>query len=243
MRIRLAAFATLVLLAACHGHGEARDESGGGGAIIGEGGHITRDFALSGFDRINVQGPDDVTVQIGGTTAIHAEGDASAVNKLKIEVVDGELRIGRTEGYSTGEAKISVTLPAIKAVALTGSGDMRVDRASGDHFKAMLGGSGNLDIGQLSAKEASFALSGSGDATLIGKADKASFAVTGSGDVNGGGLQTVTADISAQGSGNVELRASSAARISIMGSGDVKVRGTTNCAVNKMGSGDADCAV
>lgn len=209
----------------------------------------TRSFQVGAFDKIDLAGSPDVTVQVGGAPSVRAEGSKEALDRLEIKVENGALHIGRRHsdgGWSfgwhhDGGVRIVVTTPSLAGAAIAGSGDIRVDKVGGARFDGSIAGSGDLAIDHMEVGEAHFSIAGSGDVSAAGKAGKASFQTAGSGDVRAGGLETQTLSISIMGSGDAQARATQGAEISIMGSGDVHVAGTTNCTIHKAGSGDARC--
>lgn len=205
-----------------------------------------RNFTVTGFDEIEVAGPFDVVVSVGKGPSVRAVGEAKDLDRLKIEVEGRELGIGTKERRwndwsRTQPVKIFVTVPALKAVSLAGSGDIQVDRVRGEDFAGAIAGSGNLTIAALNATAAKFSIAGSGDLVAAGSCRTATVSIAGSGDVNIGSLrcQSLTAKIA--GSGSVNANATQAAKVSIMGSGDVTVAGGAKCDVSKMGSGSVRC--
>ncbi len=231
-------------LVACNMAADAQEgeESRGGGPVV------TRSFDLAGFDAVGLAGSQDVEVQVGGPLAVRAEGEAEAIERLELRVEDGTLKIGMKKGsYSVGwsrerpKTRIFVTLPAIRAASLAGSGDLRIDRVEGERFHASLAGSGDIEIGQLRVGELSASVAGSGNIKAAGAAQTASVNIAGSGDIDVGGVQSRTASASVVGSGDARIQASETATVSIAGSGDVWVTGSARCTVNKRGSGTVHC--
>lgn len=205
-----------------------------------------RNFTVTGFNEIEVAGPFDVVVNVGKGQSVRAMGDADDLDRLKVEVVGGELRIGSKERRWTDwsrsqPVKIWVTVPALRAASIAGSGDMQIDRVKGDSFNGSIAGSGDLTIASLSATSTKFSVAGSGDLTASGNCRSADVSIAGSGDVNIGGLRCQTLKASIAGSGAVSANASQAAKLSIMGSGDIVVSGGAKCDVSKMGSGTVRC--
>ena len=205
---------------------DAQPGSGGGGQ------RSQRSFDLAGFDAVSLAGPHDVIVTVGPRHSVRAEGDPETLDRLKIEVDGSNLKIGMERGNWGGwkrdgaKTLIHVTLPAIRAAAIAGSGDMRVDRVESDRFAASIAGSGDLQIGSLRARDADFSIAGSGGITASGSAESADISIAGSGDVNLEGVEIRTASVSIVGSGDVRARAMETANVSIMGSGEVDLTGT-----------------
>lgn len=208
----------------------------------------SRNFQVGAFQSVSLTGSPDVIVTVGGAPSVRAEGDARLIERLEIRVENGDLKIGFREssswnfGFSRDRhVTIHVTAPALGAAALTGSGDMRIDRVEGDRFAAAVTGSGDLEIAQLRAGAASFSLTGSGGIRAAGAAQSASIHVAGSGDIDLGGLEIRSAEVSLMGSGDITARAMETAQVRLMGSGDVAITGPARCSIDKRGSGDVRC--
>jgi len=236
----LTASALGLTLAACsagarEGDGEART--------------ARRDFQVAEFRSVSLTGSPDVVVTVGGPPSVRAEGDARLVERLDIRVEDGDLKIGVRDGKSWNlfrhdrGATVHVTVPALEAAALTGSGDMRIDRVQAERFTASLTGSGDIVVGQLRAGEAAFSVAGSGAIRATGSAERSHVDLAGSGDVDLGRFEIRDAVVSLAGSGDVTARATGTARVSLMGSGDVTILGPARCQVNKRGPGDVHCGI
>ena len=232
--------ASASLLGACNMAADAQEGSGGGP-------RIQRSFDLSGFDSVGVAGQHDVIVTVGPQFSVRAEGDAETLDRLRIEVDNGNLKIGtKNEGWSMGwknqsKTRILVSLPSIRSAAVAGSGDIRIDRVEAPRFSASVAGSGDLHVEALRAGDAEFSIAGSGNISAAGNAQRADISVAGSGDVDLGRLEVRAADVSIVGSGDVKARAMETADVSIMGSGDVVLSGSARCTVNKRGSGNVRC--
>jgi hypothetical protein len=224
------------------------DAQGSGDRRSEAGPPVSRSFELAGFDAIGLAGSQDVEVRVGGGFAVRAEGDAEMIERLDIRVEDGTLKIGHKRGnYSIGwsrdrpKTRIFVSLPAIRAASLAGSGDLRIDRVQGDRFEASLAGSGDIEIGQIQVADLAAKVAGSGNIKAAGSAQSAEISVAGSGDVDIAAVQSRTASASVVGSGDARIQASETANVSIAGSGDVWVTGTARCTVSKRGSGTVHC--
>lgn len=233
---RLMMLAAVAMLGAC---GTVRAENAGPSG--------TRSFALHGFDRVSLRGSDNVVVKVGGAESVNATGPQNILDKLKIEVVDGELRIGREKNswnISWGKHDpviVTVTLPQMRAASVAGSGDMKVDRIQTAAFSGSIAGSGNLAIDALQADSAKLDIAGSGDAAVAGEAKSLEASIAGSGDLDAKGLKAASARISIAGSGDVSAQVTGDADVSIVGSGDVVLTGNPRCRISRMGSGDVKC--
>lgn len=241
MRAVLFALALLPAATACHASWE---REGNAAPVSGTG--TTRSFAASGFTKVDLRGPDDIEVRNGAQFAVTAEGDSAVLDQLEIRVVDGTLRVGRKDraGFSFSSdrgAKIHVTLPRLTAANVSGSGNMRVDRAEGD-FRGAIAGSGNLGIAALAATNADLSIAGSGDLNVAGTARRLNASIAGSGDIDAGKLTASGASISVIGSGSMRGVVKGGASVSIAGSGNVDLTGGAKCSVSAVGSGEAHCS-
>jgi hypothetical protein len=212
-----------------------------------EGPTVQRAFQVGGFQSVSLGGSQNVVVSVGGTApTVRAEGSERALERLEIVVENGALQIrsrnhGSWFGHHRGRVTVHVTVPALAAASVGGSGEIRIDRVSGERFAASVGGSGEIDIGDLRVREATFELAGSGDIRAAGAVERARINVAGSGDINLGGLEIRDAQIALVGSGDVVAKATGSARVSLTGSGDVSVVGPARCQIEKFGSGDVHC--
>ncbi len=232
--------ASTFLIAACNMAADAQN-----GDSRDPGAKTQRSDNLAGFDSVSLAGPHDVVVTVGSAHSVRAEGGSKVLDALEIKVEGRNLEIGMKRGTwrfrDEPKTVIHVTMPAIRAAAIAGSGDMRIDRAEGQEFSASIGGSGNIDVAALRTSEANFSIAGSGDIRAAGTAGRAKVSIAGSGDVDIGDVEARNSNVSIVGSGNVRSRAMESAEVSIMGSGDVEISGSAKCTVSKMGSGGVRC--
>lgn len=235
----IALLSAAALVAACHSAGDAEET----------GPAVQRDFPVAGaFDRIALSGSPDVIVTVGAAASVRAEGDAATLDRLEIVNENGQLRIGMRNSagswFSWGHQRgvtIHVTVPALAAASITGSGGMRIDRVQGPAFAGSVTGSGDMAIAAMAADQASFTITGSGDITAAGHARQATGSITGSGDLRLAQLETAAATLAVAGSGNIGIRATETAAIELRGSGDITVAGPARCTIDKSGSGDVRC--
>lgn len=207
-----------------------------------------REFDVTSFDRVMLAGSQNVVVSVGTAPSVRAEGDAEAMERLTIEVEDGQLRIGSrrssTWGWTGGRGRgvtVHVTVPSLKAALIAGSGDMRIDRVEGPRFDAAIAGSGDLEVAGVQVEQARFSVTGSGNMRATGRAASTAVSIAGSGDIDVAGVDSGEAEVRVMGSGDVKVRATRTASVTVMGSGDVDVTGGARCTTTKRGSGDVRC--
>ncbi len=213
-------------------------------------GPTSMEYDLADFTEIFSNGPQDVVVTYGEEFSVRSEGSARAIGTLEAHVSNGRLTIAPPEGFDMDnwprlqEATFYVTLPSLSAVALTGYGDMTIDRVEGDKFSAAITGrESELVITGMKVDEAEIAIAGSGEITLSGVAKETTIFIGGSGEINAAQLSSETADITIGGTGDVSLSVSDDADISIGGRGNVDIYGHATCSVTQIGGGDVDCGL
>ena len=201
-----------------------------------------RRFDVRGFDAVELASSDTIRIVPGGAFSVTAEGDPRAVASLAIDVRDGTLRVGRTPGrHNDRGAVVTIAMPALRAMTLSGSGAIDAGGAGGELVTARLSGSGEVRLPHLHARQVRLVLDGSGSITASGRADRVGIDLGGSGQVDAKALETSALAIDLGGSGNVSATASSAASIRVGGSGSVRVTGHPTCAVTKSGTARVTC--
>lgn len=217
----------------------------------GAGPTVDRDFPVGQFDKIALAGAYDATVRTGSTASVHARGGQNQLDRLVVEVDNGELKIHPKEhlGFhwggwgKSGHVQLTITVPQLREATLAGSGGINIDKVQGDKFEGTVAGSGNLSVGGLNVQSLKLSIAGSGDAKAgAGTTKSAEYEIAGSGGVDAGAVQAEQLKVSIAGSGSVKAHASVAADVSIMGSGDVEVAGGAKCNISKAGSGSVHCS-
>jgi hypothetical protein len=235
-----AVIAASVALGGCQVHAHE-----GGGATV------SRNYGVGNFQQIEVAGPYDVEVRTGTNPSVSARGSEKLLERTVVEV-EGDKLVIRPErqhswfsvGWgSHGKASFTVTVPQLSGATIAGSGDIRVDRVTGQAFKGEVAGSGGLNVAAMDVQQLKLSIAGSGGVKAgSGKALSADYEIAGSGDVDASAIQAQQLKVSIAGSGGVRAHSSGTADVSIMGSGDVDVAGGAKCNVSKAGSGSVRCS-
>jgi len=211
---------------------------------------VSRNYQVGNFQQIEVAGPYDVDIRTGSNVSVSAKGGEKLLDRTTVEVNGDKLVIRPERNHSFfnfgwshhGKASFVVTVPALSAATIAGSGDIRIDKVAGQNFDGTVAGSGGLEVASVDVQQLKLAIAGSGGVKAAGKAQSAKYDIAGSGDVNAGALQTQDLKASIAGSGGIKAHSSGNADVSIMGSGDVEVTGGAKCKVSKAGSGDVRCS-
>jgi hypothetical protein len=207
-----------------------------------------RSFEVADFQSIKLSGRHEVIVTTGAEESVRAEGDEESLEELDVSASSGTLAIGNRRRGLFGVRRhsrpvtVHVAVRELRRASIAGSGDIRVNRVSGQSFDGAIAGSGDISIGEMEVESANFAIAGSGDIKAAGRATRAGMRIAGSGDADLSGLIAEEVDISIKGSGDVRAHATGTARVSVKGSGDVDLAGGAKCTINQAGSGNVRCS-
>jgi hypothetical protein len=142
----------------------------------------TQTRAVPPFSRIDLAGSNVVRVHAGAARSIIVHGDANLIDRITTRVAAGTLTIDQDGSFDTKHPMhVDVRVPALDALTLSGSGVIAVDgidaarftvalpgsgviRASGtaERVDVTLGGSGDVQLDRLSARDAHATVRGSG---------------------------------------------------------------------------------
>jgi hypothetical protein len=214
-----AALLSAALPASADGHGGI---FGGLVGVRGSGVIKTQQRQVGSFDVIQSKGSVDVDVRIAPQTTVTVEADDNLLDLIRTEVSGRALVIDTTGNFwsSSHSPVVHITVPALTAYGVAGSGDARIEGLSGDKFGVKVEGSGDV---KASGKVAHLHLviQGSGDADLKDLAvDDAAVRIDGSGDATVSPAKTL--EVTIHGSGDVSYYGDAVQVTSqVHGSGDV----------------------
>ena len=200
-----------------------------------------RSFAARDFTGLALSGPDQVRLRTGTGYSVHAQGPAEVLDHLVVTVRQGTLSVSRRPGGPRrGTARLLVTAPAIRAVRISGSGGVSLDRAA-DGLSAEVQGSGSLRVDSIAGDAARLAVRGSGSIHAAGSVTRLQVSVGGSGDIAASGLRARSADVTLAGSGSARAAVIGDARVALSGSGRVDLGPRARCRASRSGSGRLRC--
>jgi hypothetical protein len=207
-----------------------------------------RRFTVSGFEKVQVEGPFQVTVVTGKGSGAIATGSPQALDQISIVVEGRTLRIrpnrsawGAPPKAGEGGLKVALSTHELTAATLAGSGTLAIDKARGMRLDVALSGSGRITIGQVDADRLNLQMLGAGALVLSGRAKSLRATVTGQGALDAAGLLADDAEIAADSTGNITLGVRRAAKVASSGAGDVTISGTPACTLSGSGAGRVRC--
>ena len=203
-----------------------------------------RNFGVSGFDRVRVDGDYKVTLTVGVAPYAKAVGSARALDPVVL-VVEGRTLIVRSNrsaswggypGESSGPVDILIGTHELTAAFVNGAGSLAINQVRGLKFEASAQGAGSIAIDRVDVDQFQLGLAGAASARLAGKALKLTAMVRGTSALDGEALVTKDAVIGAQGPAIVKLTATGTAKIDAQGVAAITLSGKPSCIVNVRGS-------
>lgn len=209
----------------------------------GNGERVDEVREVAAFSRVRSNSELDVRVVQGPEQALSVSLDSNLIDLVGTHVSNDTLYIETREdiGGMVHGPHVQITLPALTAAKLAGSGSMTLTFDEPElPLDLYLSGSGSMRFEGKAAGVGAF-LSGSGDIRLAGEASDAQLGLSGSGSIDARHLTTESTDIDLSGSGDVSAHAQSSVRVALSGSGNIDIYGGAVVeAYDTSGSGEID---
>jgi hypothetical protein len=202
----------------------------------------TRNFGITSFTKIRVEGPYRVSLATGVAPFAKASGSPAALDRVAIDVRGDTLVIhsnqswGGYPGADPGPVEVSVGTHDLTNATLFGSGLLSIDRVKGLSFALTVEGSGASEIGDVAADQMNVTLEGTAGGKLGGHAGKLTALVRGLSSLDAKRLTTPNAAISADGTATVDANVTDTARVDGWGTATIRLTGQPSCAVKVTGS-------
>ena len=205
---------------------------------------VDRNFGVSGFDRIRVDGDYKVTVANGVAPYAKARGSMRALDSVAIRVEGRTLVIGTNRsqswggypGESAGPVEILVGPHELSAAWANGGGSLAIDKVRGLSFETSAQGAGMVTIAAMDVDQFKLSLAGAATARLGGRAATTTAVIRGSSLLDGESLAVKDATIGTQGPAIVKLDVSGTAKIDAIGVSSITLTGNPACTNNVKGS-------
>jgi hypothetical protein len=150
--------------------------------------------------------PIAIDVQVGPAIHVEVSGDPEVVARVETRVRDGSLVVGiRAELHPQTKTRVTITVPRLDAVAITGVGAIDATGVAAPSFAVSIGGTGSIK--------------------LAGASEGAAYQIGGTGDIDAKNLVLKTATVAMAGTGHLAMTASDAVQIAVNGVGDIDVFG------------------
>jgi len=172
---------------------------------------ISQTFDVKGFTGIEVDGHVELDVSVGEKFAVEISGREADMERLKVEVVDGVLRISKERPkrvYRRDRSKefhATISLPKLDSVKIDGMSDAEIRNIDSDNFSLTVDGHGEL--------------------ILSGKCGSAEIDIDGHAEIEGREFKCHDVTLNIDGHGEINLFADQTLAIDISGHGDVEIWG------------------
>lgn len=198
--------------------------------IKGEGPVETRELALSGFDKLVVNGHADITfTQTEGTWSVSVRTQENIFDYLDYHVDGSTLTLEYKDQVNirAEEFEVFISAPLLKEVVVNGASDFQAKQGyrsaepfsftvngAGDmelcgivcpSLNIAVNGAGDIDMEDIDVQTLSFTINGAGDAKVSGKAVEANFSVSGVGSIDATHLQAEKTNKSASGLAKIKI--------------------------------------
>lgn len=203
----------------------------------------TRNFGISSFSKVRVDGPYKVTVATGVAPFAKASGSSAALDRVAIDVRGDTLVVhsdtsswGGYPGKDPGPVEVSIGTHDLTNVWLNGAGSIAIDRVTGLSFALSVQGSGVGEIGDSTADQMNVSLVGTASAKLAGKARKLTAIVRGISTLDAAGLQSHDAVLGAEGPATIQAAVSNEVTVDASGAATIRLTGAPACTLKVAGS-------
>lgn len=208
----------------------------------GHGETVKETRSVGSFTGVNSEGAFDVVITQEasleeGQVIVEAPDDLQEY--IEIDVHNGVLDIDNKKCFrGDNEITIYVKSKEINDISLSGSGNISSTGVlETSAMTIQLDGSGNIET-DVKCTSLKATITGSGNVETSGSTTSQKLKITGSGNIEHFGLSSATADVSIEGSGNVEVKVSDKLDADIDGSGTITYRGYPDIDQRITGSGD-----
>lgn len=198
----------------------------------------TRD--AEGFNEIASSGDFTVTVMPGDSYSVEVTAESNLLPYISTNVDGKKLKIRTTGIHSLLQnepIEVYITTPALKGLALSGSGLIKTGSFLSTDFDISVSGSGDIDT-KISCENINANVSGSGIIYLEGDAIASNFVVSGSGKIKSYHLEQEDCQAHISGSGDIYINANRTLDARISGSGRVYYINNPAIHTSISGSGD-----
>ena len=212
-------------------------------AFAAPAGAATRNFGITGFEKVRIEGPFKVRLTTGVAPFASASGSLAALERVAIDVRGNTLVVhsnlsswGGYPGQDSGPVEISLGTHDLSSAWLSGSGALAIDKVKGLSFDLSAQGSGSATDARADVDQLNVSVVGTANATLAGQAGKLTAVVRGISSLDAAGLSSKDATIGAEGSATVAANVSNSATVDGSGPATVRLTGRPACTLRVSGS-------
>jgi len=211
--------------------------------LAAPGAAATRNFGITSFTKVRVDGPFSVQLATGIAPFARATGSPAALDRVAIDVRGDTLVVhnnldswGGYSGRDVGPVQITLGTHDLSAAWLNGSGSLVIDRAKGLKFDLSVQGSGVGEIGQMDVDQLTVSVVGTATARLGGEAARMTAVIRGISGLDASALKVKDATLGADGAATIAANVSNAVTVDANGPATVRLGGRPSCTLRVNGS-------
>jgi hypothetical protein len=207
-------------------------------------GATDRNYSVTSFDRIRVDGPYQVTLKTDVAPFARASGAQASLDGVSIKVEGRTLIVradnSRSWGGYPGEGRGPVTIELgtheLSTAWVNGAGALFIDKVKGLSFDLAIQGSGVMRIDNADVDQLRIGLSGSASSRIAGRTGMLNATVRGTSSLDAETLSAKDAVIGAEGPSLVRAKVSGTAKVDAVGLASVALSGSPSCESKTQGS-------
>lgn len=217
----------------------------------------SRDFELSGFDRIDIATGLDAVVTLGDSFAVHAESRSQdALDNLEVAINDGVLTARIEQNFldfivsgglvgmllNNGNAvKFTITVPALAGVDASSGADVDLPGFKGERLELSASSGADISVTDAVLGTVTARSSSGSDITLSGEAQAIMADASSGADIDAEDLTAITATAQASSGAGVSIRSSQSVRAEASSGGDIDIYGNpTGREIDESSGGDVN---
>ena len=202
-----------------------------------------RNYSVTSFDRIRVEGPYAISVTTNVAPFARATGSLAAMDGVSLRVEGRTLYVradrsawGGKPDQPAGPVTIRLGTHDLAMVSLSGAGSIAIDRVRGLEFALLVSGAGSGSIAQTDVDKLRVSVVGAAQAKVAGKAKMFTGNIRGAGMLDASALDAKDVALSALGPVTLRATATNSAKITATGTSTVTLEGGAACELKVTGS-------
>lgn len=203
----------------------------------------TRNFGITSFTKVRVDGPFAVRLQTGVAPFARATGSTTAIDRVAIDVQGDTLIVhndinssGGYAGKDVGPVEISLGTHDLSAAWLNGSGSLAIDGVKALKFDLSVQGSGLAAITNASVDQLNVGAQGTASLRLAGSAARLTAVARGISSIDASALTVKDAVLGIDGAGTLAAAVSNAVKVDASGPATVRLAGKPACTLHVSGA-------
>ena len=203
----------------------------------------TRNFGITSFGKVRVDGPFRVKLTPGGPPGAPPPGPPAALDRLAIDVEGDTLVVhsnvsswGGYPGKDVGPVDVLIGTHDLSAAWLNGSGALSIDRVNGLKFGLSIQGSGAGEIAKVDVDQLNVSVMGTASARLGGRARQMTAILRGISTLDASAMSAKDATLGADGAATIAANVTDSVKIDATGPATLRLTGGGACTLRVSGS-------